>query len=59
MGILNKIMRSVLAIALLGAFMAAEGLNDASFIQHVSQQGLSYGTIEEFNFRRGLYEEMD
>jgi len=59
MGILNKIMRSVLAIALLGAFVAASDQTDVSFIQHISQQGLSYGTIEEFNFRRGLYEEMD
>jgi len=33
--------------------------SDATFIQHISQQGLSYGTIEEFNFRRGIYEEMD
>ena len=26
-------------------------------MQHVAGQGLSYGTIEEFNFRMGLFQE--
>lgn len=28
-------------------------------MQHVAEQGLSYGTIEEFNFRRTLFEHVD
>jgi len=50
MGLLN--MRSLFAITLLGAFVAA---SDVEFIQHISEQGLSYGTMEEFNFRKALF----
>ena len=28
---------------------------DLEFIVHVSQYGLSYGTIEEFNFRKAIF----
>jgi hypothetical protein len=30
-----------------------------AFVQHMAEHGLSYGTIEEFNFRAGLYTAVD
>ena len=30
-----------------------------NFMQHVAEFGLSYGTIEEFNFRQNLYDLLD
>ena len=31
----------------------------SSFMQHIADHGLSYGTIEEYNFRLGLFANMD
>jgi len=32
---------------------------EASFIEHISAYGKSYGTVEEYNFRLGLYAAKD
>jgi len=32
---------------------------ESIFMQHVAQHGLNYGTKEEFNFRKSLYEQVD
>ena len=29
------------------------------FMDHISQHGLMFGTIEEFNFRKGLFAETE
>lgn len=34
-------------------------MNQIEFMQHVAQNGLSYGTMEEFNFRQDLFEQVD
>lgn len=32
---------------------------DYKFMEHVAEFGLSYGTVEEFNFRKALFAEAD
>jgi len=32
---------------------------ETAFIQHMAHHGLSYGTVEEFNFRAALYKTLD
>ena len=32
---------------------------DSLFMQHVAHHGLSYGTMEEYNFRKGLFDGVD
>ena len=36
-----------------------QGANAMQFMQHMSEHGLSYGTIEEFNFRKGLFDQTE
>ena len=32
---------------------------EQSFVQHIADHGLSYGTVEEYNFRLGLFNAID
>ena len=32
---------------------------EQSFIQHIADHGISYGTVEEYNFRLGLFNALD
>ena len=32
---------------------------EQSFVQHIADHGLSYGTVEEYNFRLGLFNAVD
>jgi len=32
---------------------------DSLFMQHVAHHGLSYGTMEEYNFRKALFDTVD
>lgn len=32
---------------------------ETSFMTHIAAQGLSFGTIEEYNFRKELYAQAD
>jgi hypothetical protein len=32
---------------------------DSLFMQHVASHGLSYGTMEEYNFRKTLFDQVD
>merc|ERR1739838_241798 len=55
MGILNnKHMKSFVA-----ALSVAAASANSEFLGHVAEFGLSYGTIEEYNFRMANWEQMD
>lgn len=43
------------AAALITAFASAGNVEDHLFMQHVAKYGLSFGTIEEFAFRQGIF----
>jgi len=49
------------ALAALVGFAAAETMSsvDFDFIRHVATHNLSYGTTEEFNFRKSVFAEVD
>jgi len=49
-------MKSFIAAAFVGAVSAtAMKKHDYKFMKHISEHGLSYGTVEEFNFRSGIF----
>jgi C1A family cysteine protease len=43
------------AVASLAAIASAVNVEDHLFMQHVAKYGLSYGTVEEFAFRQGIF----
>merc|ERR1711990_853320 len=43
----------------MGTFNSNNKLIMQAFMEHVANYGLSYGTIEEFNFRQGVWERLD
>jgi C1A family cysteine protease len=51
-------MRSFAAVALAGVVSAVD-IMDVKFIQHVAQYGLSYPTVEEYNFRKMNFAAID
>lgn len=51
-------MRTFASIALLGVASAMPlAENDYDFMNFITQYGKSYGTVEEFNFRAGIFAE--
>ena len=51
-------MKSFVASALAG-IAAARSAVDIKFIQHVVRHNLSYGTVEEFDFRKARFTEVE
>ena len=56
--LLNNQMKSFVASALAG-IAAARSAVDIKFIQHVVRHNLSYGTVEEFDFRKARFTEVE
>jgi hypothetical protein len=50
-------MKSFVAAAFLGVAFAGD--IDVKFMEHILTHSLSYGTVEEYQFRRARFEETD
>ena len=50
-------MKSFIAATIAGVISA--GMVDVKFMEHVTRHSLSYGTMEEFEFRRTIFEETE